>query len=142
MTVGPVFTPGFTVRGRCKIQMLSCSSAATLDTWPSVHPFGILGHDESTANLGTSRLEPERASALVECVPETTNAAIKPTPAQTNSIRLIFMRSFPPFTLTTYLETTFRSPAVNFMMPWSSATAPVIVTISVMCGQILALLLA
>src|SRR5215467_11343096 len=101
MTVGPVFTPGFTVRGRCKIQMLSCSSAATLDTWPSVHPFGILGHDGSTANLGTSRLEPERASALVECVPETTNAAIKPTPAQTNSIRSIFMRWFPPFTLTT-----------------------------------------
>src|ERR1700720_131924 len=35
--------------------MLPSGSLATLDTWPSVHPFGMCGHDGSTSNFGTSR---------------------------------------------------------------------------------------
>src|ERR1700681_269596 len=36
--------------------MLPSRSFDTLDTWPSVHPFGICGQDGSTTNFGTSTL--------------------------------------------------------------------------------------
>ena len=45
------------------IQIFPSASAAALETWPSVHPFGICGQEGSTENLGTATLETEPASA-------------------------------------------------------------------------------
>src|SRR3984893_12683983 len=45
------------------IQMLPSASAAALDTWPSVHPFGMCGQDGSTTNFGTSMLLAGRGGA-------------------------------------------------------------------------------
>jgi hypothetical protein len=57
------------------IQMLPSASAAALDTWPSVHPFGMRGHDGSTTNFGTSMLEGGRGvAAEVRRDPEITSA--------------------------------------------------------------------
>src|ERR1700688_3524684 len=66
------------------IQMLPSASAAALDTWPSVHPFGMCGQDGSTTNFGTSTLvagrggaaEGRREPAIVNA-----NNTVKTTPA-------------------------------------------------------------
>jgi hypothetical protein len=46
---------GFTVRGRCSSQTLSCASMAKLEASPSFHFSGTLGHDASTSNFGKLR---------------------------------------------------------------------------------------
>src|SRR5580700_9931811 len=43
--------------------MLPSESLAALNTWPSVHPFGMCGQDGSTTNFGTSTLLAGRGGA-------------------------------------------------------------------------------
>ena len=59
------------------IQMLPSASAAALDTWPSVHPFGMCGQDGSTTNFGTSTFDAGRGGvAEARCDPAIPNATI------------------------------------------------------------------
>ncbi len=59
------------------IQMLPSASLAALDTCPSVHPFGMCGHDGSTVNFGTPTLEAGRCgAAAVRCEAVITHARI------------------------------------------------------------------
>src|ERR1700675_3580544 len=76
------------------IQMLPSASAAALETWPSVHPFGMCGQDGSTTNFGTSTLDAGRGGeAEAQCDPATTNAttANKTIPALTHNFRFSFI---------------------------------------------------
>jgi len=61
--------------------MFPSASLAALDTWPSVHPFGMCGQDGSTTNFGTSTFDGGRGGAAeAQCDPAITNA---PTAAKT-----------------------------------------------------------
>src|SRR6266404_484406 len=74
--------------------MLPSGSLATLDTWPSVHPFGMCGQDGSTSNFGTSTLDAGRGGvAEARCDPAITNAATatKTIPALTHNVRFTFI---------------------------------------------------
>src|ERR1700680_5106704 len=74
--------------------MLPSGSFATLDTWPSVHPFGMCGQDASTTNFGTSTLDAGRGGAAeARCDPAITNAttAAKKIPALTHNFRFTFI---------------------------------------------------
>src|ERR1700719_78508 len=74
------------------IQMFPSESFAALDTWPSVHPFGICGQDGSTTNFGTSTLDTWLGGAAeVRCDPVITKAATtaKTIPALTHNSRLM-----------------------------------------------------
>src|ERR1700675_1604414 len=74
--------------------MLPSGSLATLDTWPSVHPFGMCSQDGSTANFGTSTSDAGRGGAAEAwCDPAITNAknAIKTIPVLTHNFRFTFM---------------------------------------------------
>src|SRR5580693_7989657 len=55
--------------------MLPSASLAALDTWPSVHPFGMCGQDGSTTNFGTSTVLAGRGGA----------AAVRRDPAISNA---------------------------------------------------------
>src|ERR1700731_3669313 len=72
--------------------MLPSGSHATLDTWPSVQPFGICGQDGSTTNFGTSTSDAGRGGAAEAwCDPITNDTtAIKTMPALTQNFRLAF----------------------------------------------------
>src|ERR1700730_13485766 len=74
--------------------MLPSGSLATLDTWPSVHPFGMCGQDASTTNFGTSTLDAARGGAAeARCDPAITNTttATKTIPALTDNFRFTFI---------------------------------------------------
>src|ERR1700732_1395556 len=73
--------------------MLPSGSLATLDTWPSVHPFGICGQDGSTANFGTSTDAGRGGAAEAWRDPAITNAttATKAIPALTHNFRFTFI---------------------------------------------------
>src|SRR6266853_2177749 len=76
------------------IQMLPPASLAALDTWPSVHPFGMCGQDGSTTNFGTSRLDAGRGGAAEAwCDPAITNVttATKTTPRLTHGFGFRFI---------------------------------------------------
>src|ERR1700676_386744 len=73
--------------------MLPSESHATLDTWPSVHPFGICGQDGSTANFGTSTDAGRGNAAETWRDPAITNGttATNTMPALAHKFRFTFM---------------------------------------------------
>jgi len=54
--------------------MFPSASLAALDTWPSVHPFGMCGQDGSTTNFGTSTLDGRGGAAEAQCDAAITSA--------------------------------------------------------------------
>ena len=72
---------GFSVRGRCSTQTLSCASTATLEASPSFHCGGTFGQDRSTANIGTERAccDCARASAATRHAAAVATAATSGT---------------------------------------------------------------
>src|SRR5215472_11446497 len=74
--------------------MLPSRSFETLDTWPSVHPFGMCGQDGSTTNFGTSTLDAGRGElAEARRNPAVPNATIatKTIAALNHNLRHRFM---------------------------------------------------
>src|ERR1700728_2770062 len=95
------------------IQTLPSASLAVLDTWPSVHPFGMCGHDGSTSNFGTSRVDVALCCAPVSlCDPEITSAvtATKATPPPTLSLRFIFTNLSSSYKIDSHCSGFFLPP--------------------------------
>src|ERR1700687_413327 len=96
--------------------MLPSGSHATLDTWPSVHPLGMCGHDGSTTNFGTSTLDAGRGGeAEAQCDPAITNAttANKTIPALTHNLRFSFITLLLLFRSSWHCSDSTRSTPFN-----------------------------